>query len=148
MENGSPKQLRSCRRLAAVAAALYALSLPLPAIRLGVSPETWTGFECLLALATTFPVGFILHLSPWANLTFAAGWFVLRRGGASWAAALGAASVALAASFYIVSLTEPGWPDGRWPVLAGYWTWIASMVVLVVAPLLTRGDSVTADPIP
>ena len=84
-------------------------------------------------LVLTFPVGFLVHPAAWANLTFAAGCYVLHGGRTRLASTLGVASLGLAGSFWVMAETDR--PVFSW-LLLGYWTWMAAMGVLVVAPAI------------
>ncbi len=132
-----------CERLATLSFCTYSVSLFMPAVRPGNSSEVWTGFQCLLAVVSTFPMGCMLHPAGWANLTLVLGWYGLSRGRPTRAAVWGGVSVALAGSFYFVSLSEPDLPGGSW-VLAGYWTWLGSMGLLLLAPAFSRGRPATS----
>ena len=138
MRSGESRKDEFCRWLVTLAVGVYAASLLLPAIRPGKGPESWIGMQCLVALVFTFPMGFLSHPAAWANLTFAAGCYVLHRGRPRLASGLGAASLALAGSFWVLAETSDstfGW------LLPGYWTWLAAMGVLVVAPVFVTRPS-------
>jgi hypothetical protein len=133
MQGGESDRDKFCRWLATLALCIYAVSLLLPAIRPGKGREYWYGWECIGALVLTFPMGLVSNPAAWANLTFAAGCYVLYRGRNRLASGLGAASLALAGSFWALAETDD--PALSW-LLPGYWTWMAAMGVLVFSPAI------------
>lgn len=125
----------------AIAAALYALSLLLPAIVVVQKPLLWGGpRDELMAGIQCLAIGWVT--APWyANVALGIASIALacRRSGVAVAASLVALGLALSVFAYLG-------PDLR-TVHAGYYVWLASMVVVLIGACAGGGtDRARAHP--
>ncbi|HYH65929.1 MAG TPA: hypothetical protein VD866_14615 [Urbifossiella sp.] len=140
MPNLSLKYLQACRRLMLLSVGLYVFSFVILAGSLGSvgKPLVWLPYLPYLFLFWAFDFACL------ANLTLAWGWHCLHSGRAIRAFSLGVVSVGLAAMYWLDPLNII---DSVMPVVvACYFGWVGSMVVLIAAALTVPDDRERDEP--